>query len=74
MDVQSLTQLVQQGYLQAQPLVQQVLTILVNEPAHLIVEGVLLIFVLVLLCKRSYVIPKTVPAAPLNSAVRNVEC
>lgn len=51
------------------PLIEQAIYTLLNEPAHLIVEGVLLIFVLYLLLKRSYVIPKNA-AAPLTQAVR----
>lgn len=70
MDLHNLTQVVEQAYHQVQPVVQQVVTILLNEPAHLIVEGVLLIFVLVLLCKRSYVIPKAPNSALLSSSVR----
>lgn len=66
MDMFNVTQLVQH----ARPLAEQVLTTLLNEPAHLIVEAVLFIFVLVLLCKRSYVIPKDASSVPLSEAVR----
>lgn len=66
MDMFNVTELVQH----ARPLAEQVLTTLLNEPAHLIVEAVLFIFVLVLLCKRSYVIPKDASSMPLSEAVR----
>ena len=57
-------------YGQVRPLVERAITTLLNEPAHLIVEMVLLVFVLVLLCRRSYRIPKTTNVAPLTAAVR----
>jgi len=66
MDYFNVTELVQH----ARPLAEQLVTTLVNEPAHLIVEVVLLIFVLVLLCKRSYLIPKDSSTTPLSASVR----
>ena len=59
-------------YGQVRPVVERAITALLNEPAHLIVEMVLLVFVLVLLCMRSYRIPKSTNAAPLTASVRIV--
>lgn len=55
---------------QARPMAEKALSAVIDEPAHLIVEAVLLIFVLILLCKRSYRIPKAVAPAPLTESVR----
>lgn len=51
------------------PKVMEFAMILLNEPAHLIVEGVLLVFVVYLLSKSSYRIPKDRPS-PLTEKVR----
>lgn len=53
------------------PIAEQAWTTLVNEPTHLIVEGVLILFVLLLIFQRSYRIPKAVGPAPLTESVRN---
>lgn len=55
----------------AVPLAEQMWVTLINEPAHLIVEGVLVVFVLMLLFQRSYRIPKSIGPAPLTDSVRN---
>lgn len=55
----------------AVPLAEQVWVTLINEPAHLIVEGILAVLVLLLIFQRSYRIPKSVGPAPLTESVRN---
>lgn len=53
------------------PFAEQAWDTLIHEPAHLIVEGILAAFVLMLLFQRSYRIPKASGPAPLSDSVRN---